>query len=90
MSEQTNAITADAATLTGAITLRGLTLLGTFGAEGRAAALVRLPSNRIRRVETGDSLGTHRVIGIEPGRLILESQGQAHALDWPASGNNAA
>lgn len=90
MSEQTNAFTAEQATLPDTLPLHGLTLLGTFGAEGRAGALVRLPSGRVRRVKAGDILRMHQVRAIEPGRLILESQGQAHSLDWPEPGNNAA
>lgn len=90
MSEQTNAFTADQATLPDTLPLHGLTLLGTFGKDGGEAALVRLPSGKIRRVAPGDTLRRHRVRAIEPQRVILESQGQAHALDWPEPGNNAA
>ena len=89
MDEQTNDVTAEMATEANALPLHGMTLLGTFGAEGRGAALVRLPSGRTRRVEPGQVLRRFRVRAIEPGRLILESQGQAHALDWPVRGNNA-
>lgn len=90
MSAETNAFTAETATLPDALPLRGLTLVGTFGKDGRGAALVRLPSGKIRRLEPGDTLRRFRVRAIEPGRVILESQGQATALDWPEPGNNAA
>ena len=82
MSEQTNAFTAETATMADALPMQSLTLIGTFGKDGAAGALVRLPGGRIRRVSAGDRLAGHDVQGIEPGHVTLESGRGLRVLAW--------
>ena len=58
-------------------------LIGTFGPEADAQALLRLPSGRIRRVERGDRVDGLRITAIAPGQLHAIRRGQAVTLTMP-------
>jgi len=62
---------------------RSLTLLGVFGRTDSLTALVRLPGGQVKRVKTGDRLGTGIVQGIDTDGLMLAQHGQTRRLQLP-------
>lgn len=58
-------------------------LIGLFGPQDRMSALLREPSGRIRRVETGDRLSIGRIVGIDADGLMLEKNGSSQRLTLP-------
>lgn len=64
--------------------LNDLTLLGVFGPSDALTALVRLPGGRMKRVKTGDRLGSSVVMGIDTDGVMLAQHGQTRRLSFPS------
>ncbi|SDI10335.1 hypothetical protein [Lutimaribacter saemankumensis] len=58
-------------------------LIGTFGPDTDARALLRLPSGRIERVASGDRLAGMQITAIAPGLLHAIRRGQSVTLTIP-------
>lgn len=71
------------ATITNAINLRRLNLIGVYGTSADRRALVRLPSGRYRKVQVGDRLDGGRVVAIGDARLQYQKSGRNHTLEMP-------
>ena len=71
------------ATVENALSMRRLTLMGVFGAEGARRALLRLPSGRFEKVKVGDRIDGGRVASIGDGRVIYVRGGRNYAIDMP-------
>ena len=71
------------ATVENALSMRQLTLMGVFGAEGARRALIRLPSGRFEKVKVGDRIDGGQVAAIGDGRLIYVRGGRNYAIDMP-------
>lgn len=65
------------------IASRGLSLLGLFGVENDLQAMVRLPSGRVKTIKTGSRLVQGRVLGIDPGGIVLEKSGRISRIEMP-------
>lgn len=73
----------DLATITNALPLTKLTLLGTFGPTGNESALFRLPRGTIRKAQTGDRVARAEIIAISDGEVILHQNGKTTRLKMP-------
>ncbi len=71
------------ATISNAINLRQVNLLGVNGTASNREALVRLPSGRIKKVKIGDSIDGGRVTAIDEQRLLYQKRGRSHTLRIP-------
>ncbi len=74
---------AEAATERNALVLNRLALIGTFGKTAAPAAMVRMSSGRVRRVEVGDRLDGGRVVAIGQGRLVYRKGSRDITLQMP-------
>lgn len=74
---------AEAATLTRAINLREINLIGVFGSESDRRALVRLANGRMVRVGVGDSLDGGQVVAIGGDSLNYTRRGRTVTLEVP-------
>ena len=75
-----------AATEPGALDLGRTALIGTFGAPGARAGLVRMASGRIRRVAAGDTLLGGRIVRVEADGVLIDRNGTVGRL--PLAGRN--
>ncbi|WP_107816810.1 hypothetical protein [Celeribacter persicus] len=72
---------ARAATVSNAINLRKLNLMGVYGSSSDRRALVRLPSGRFAKVKVGDKLDGGRVQSIGSDNLTYVKNGRAVTLE---------
>ncbi|MFY0310210.1 hypothetical protein ACFMBG_10000 [Leisingera sp. D0M16] len=79
----TTASVARRATVTNAINLRKLNLIGVYGTASDRRALVRLPSGRYKKVQVGDRIDGGRVIAIGEGQLQYQKGGRNRTLEMP-------
>jgi len=79
---RTPAKVTQAATNKGALSLRDLTLVGTF-IKPRPEALIRHRSGRIEKVTLGDTVDRKQVVAINSGLVVLMRNGQAENLKMP-------
>ena len=80
----TSASVARQATITGAINLRRVNLIGVYGSSSDRRALVRLPSGRYVKVEVGDRIDGGRVAAIGDGELRYVKGGRNVTLKVPS------
>jgi len=80
----TTASVARQATISNAINLRRVNLIGVYGSASNRRALVRLPSGRYRKVQVGDSVDGGRVRQINEGQLIYTKGGRNVTLSVPS------
>ncbi|MEL6690435.1 MAG: hypothetical protein AAFP28_08950 [Pseudomonadota bacterium] len=80
MDAMTTPNAAAAATSEDALPGRGLRLLGTMGTSASPEALLLLGGD-VLQVSPGDRAGRAKVLAIEPGRVILEVNGESRALE---------
>lgn len=71
------------ATVSNAINLRELNLIGVYGAAADRRALVRLPSGRYRKVQVGDRLDGGQVVAIGDAQLQYQKNGRNQTLKIP-------
>lgn len=83
-SGPTTATVAQAATISNAIRLRDMNLIGVYGRPGNRRALIRLSSGRYVKVEVGSSLDGGRVTAIGDSALNFVKRGQTYALQMPS------
>jgi type IV pilus biogenesis protein PilP len=74
---------AQTATLTSAINLREINLIGIYGGSGDRRALVRLSNGRYARVTVGDRLDGGQVTAISADVLTYNKRGRAINLRVP-------
>ncbi|WP_254695153.1 hypothetical protein [Leisingera sp. NJS201] len=79
----TAASVARRATVSNAINLRKLNLIGVYGTASDRRALVRLPSGRYKKVQVGDRIDGGRVIAIGESRLQYQKGGRNRTLEMP-------
>lgn len=79
----TRASVARQATVSGAINLGRMNLIGVFGTTGNRHALVREDGGRIRRVKVGDRLDGGRVTAIGQSNLSYQKGNRAVQLALP-------
>ncbi len=75
---------ARAATITNAISLREINLIGVYGRPSSRYALVRLGNGRYQRVTTGDSLDGGSVTAIGESALNYVKRGRTIRLEVPS------
>lgn len=83
-SEPTTASVAQAATLSNAIRLGDMNLIGVYGRPGNRRALVRFGNGRFVKVEVGSTLDGGQVTAIGDSALNFVKSGQLYALQLPA------
>ena len=71
------------ATVTNAINLRRINLIGVYGKPSNRRALVRLSNGRYQKVKVGDSLDGGRVAAIGDSELRYSKNGKNVVLDMP-------
>ena len=71
------------ATVSRAIRLNEMNLIGVFGTPGDRRALVRMPNGRFQRVEVGDRLDGGRVAAIGETELSYVKNGRTIVLALP-------
>lgn len=71
------------ATLTNAINLRQVNLIGIFGKPSNRQALIRMPSGRTRQVSTGDRLDGGTVLAIGENQLQYQKRSKNITLELP-------
>ncbi|MDP3340863.1 hypothetical protein [Frigidibacter sp.] len=76
----TTASVAKQATISGAISLREINLIGVYGASSSRRALVRLSNGRMLRVKIGDRIDGGQVTAIGEGQLTYVKGGRTHVL----------
>lgn len=79
----TRASVAKQATLTKAINLRDVNLLGVFGTSSNRRALVRLSNGRLQQVKVGDRLDGGQVVAIGASELHYVKSGRGVVLAMP-------
>lgn len=79
----TTASVARRATVSNAINLRKLNLIGVYGTASNRRALVRLPSGRYKKVQVGDRIDGGRVIAIGESQLQYQKSGRNLTLKMP-------
>ena len=84
--DKTPAQVAQTATVTVQGSLKGLILLGTFGAEGAPKALIQLPGGKTESVTVGDRVDGNPVLAIETGRIAIQNRGAAQWIVQPGAG----
>lgn len=83
-SGPTTATVAQAATVSNAIRLRDMNLIGVYGRPGNRRALIRLSNGRYVKVEVGSNLDGGRVTAIGDSALNFVKRGQTYALQMPS------
>ena len=73
---ETNATTAQAATMKGAMDLSQTNLLGIFGTKDAPRALILLPDGSRKKVTIGDTVNGMTISGISNGRIEFDNGGQ--------------
>ncbi|MGR3621037.1 hypothetical protein [Pseudophaeobacter sp.] len=73
------------ATVTNAINLRRLNLIGVSGKPSNRQALIRLPSGRYRKVQVGDRLDGGTVVAIGDSQLQYQKRGTNTTLELPGN-----
>lgn len=81
----TEASVARRATVSNALNLRKLNLIGVYGTASDRRALVRLPSGRYMKVRVGDRIDGGRVIAIGESQLQYQKGGRNRTLTMPNS-----
>lgn len=71
------------ATVTNAINLRRINLIGVYGKPSNRRALVRLSNGRYQKVQVGDQLDGGRVAAIGDSELRYSKNGRNVVLDMP-------
>ena len=71
------------ATVTNALNLRRINLIGVYGKPSNRRALVRLSNGRYQKVQVGDRLDGGRVAAIGDGELRYSKNGRNVVLDMP-------
>ena len=79
----TRASVANQATVTNAINLRRISLIGVYGTSAQRRALLRLPSGRYVKVEIGDRVDGGRVAAIGAQELRYVKGGRNITLRMP-------
>ena len=79
----TRASVAKQATLTKAMNLRDVNLLGVFGTSSNRRALVRLSNGRLQQVKVGDRLDGGQVVAIGASELHYVKSGRGVVLAMP-------
>ncbi|MCB4455854.1 hypothetical protein [Leisingera sp. McT4-56] len=79
----TSASVARRATVSKALNLRKLNLIGVYGTASDRRALVRLPSGRYKKVQVGDRIDGGRVIAIGESQLQYQKGGRNRTLTMP-------
>lgn len=79
----TSASVARRATVSNALNLRKLNLIGVYGTAANRRALVRLPSGRYKKVQVGDRIDGGRVIAIGESQLQYQKGGRNRTLTMP-------
>lgn len=79
----TTASVARRATVSGAINLRKINLIGVYGTASNRSALIRLPSGRYKKVQVGDRIDGGRIIAIGDGQLQYQKGGRNRTLTMP-------
>lgn len=74
---------ADTATQPRMIDLGEVSVLGVFGSQTEPKALVRMPSGKTIRVETGSETDAGRVAGIDERGIVLEKAGRTRRITMP-------
>ena len=73
------------ATVTNAINLRRVNLIGVYGTPSNRRALVRLANGRYKKVKVGDSLDGGRISAIGDSELRYQKSGRNVTLKIPSS-----
>jgi type IV pilus biogenesis protein PilP len=71
------------ATVTNAINLRRINLIGVYGKPSNRRALVRLSNGRYQKVQVGDRLDGGRVAAIGDSELRYSKNGRNVVLEMP-------
>jgi Tfp pilus assembly protein PilP len=71
------------ATVSNAINLRRVNLIGVYGTPSERRALVRLPNGRYQKVEVGDRFDGGRVSAIGDSELRYQKSGRNVVLTMP-------
>lgn len=79
----TSASVAKQATLTRAMNLRDVNLIGVYGTASNRRALVRLPNGRVQQVKVGDRLDGGQVAAIGANQLHYVKSGRSIVLALP-------
>lgn len=79
----TKASVSEQATISRAMDLARINLLGTFGSNSSPRALVRMPNGRVVSISIGDNLDGGRVASIGGGRLSYVKRGKTVTLNMP-------
>ena len=79
----TSASVARAATISDALPMRRMALIGVFGKSGSRHALVRLGNGRYVKVEPGDRIDGYEVSGIERNAIRIRRRGRDSLLVIP-------
>ena len=77
----TTASVAREATVSNALNLRDINLIGIYGTPNARRALVRLENGRYLKVQVGDRLDGGKVTSISASRLTYQKGNRAYALD---------
>lgn len=85
MSDETNEITAAAATVEAAVPLNETILLGIFSGPEQVSALLRHADGAIDRVAPGDQTRAGRVLAVGADRVILSRFGSERTLTLPGA-----
>lgn len=83
--KKTNATTANLATISNALAMGGMTLIGVFGTVEEKHALLRAAGGKIHRVSVGDTVSQHRVVAIAQDAVILSGVTGQRKLSMPAA-----
>ncbi|MEM9428849.1 MAG: hypothetical protein AAGA32_05060 [Pseudomonadota bacterium] len=78
-----SASVARAATISDALPMRELALIGVFGTQTARHALVRLPGGRLVKVYSGDTVRGYQVTAISPDAIRLRRSGRDSLLVIP-------
>ncbi|MCR9126252.1 MAG: hypothetical protein NXH82_08980 [Rhodobacteraceae bacterium] len=81
----TTASVARQATVSNAINLKRVNLIGVYGTPSNRRALVRLPSGRYKKVQVGDTVDGGRVSAIGDSDLRYQKGGRSVTLTIPSS-----
>ena len=79
----TRASVAERATMSNAIRLERVNLIGVYGSPSDRRALIRLPTGRYVKVQVGDRIDGGRIAAIEASGLEYVKGGQRYALTMP-------
>ncbi|MGV6803862.1 MAG: hypothetical protein ACWA49_06610 [Ruegeria sp.] len=80
-----NSTVAGAATQKGALTKHSTTVLGVFGPQNDMRALMRLSSGRVKKVKTGNRIGSGTIVAIDKDGIMLRHSGQTKRIAIPGS-----